>query len=153
MPVVVLDAPSSLPTPGPIAIIRPAAAPPFVLSAGLTGVRALYGTPDPDVICFVEQFGRVVFLTVTDGSMRIVDDLQPVRIASAVDHGLLLVAGWQDITAIAADGSIRWQATNLVRDDLHITRSDGDRIYYRGRDFTPPGDLPGSIDTETGERV
>jgi hypothetical protein len=136
---------------GPQALIRPAQAEPWLLVTGFTSLGALYGTADPEVICVFEQFDRLVFVNVRDPAMQAnIDDLYPVRIAAAVDEGLLLVCDWNGITAVATDG-VRWHAPDLIY-DLHVTRADGDRIYYRGTD--PVGrKTRGSVDARTGNVI
>jgi hypothetical protein len=138
---------------GPQALIRPTDADAWLLVTGFTGLGALYATPDPDLICVFEQFDRVVLVKVFDPSIQMaLDGLYPVRIAGSVNQGLLLVGDWTDITAVGLDG-VRWRSGRLVLDDLHITRSDGDRIYYRGENFDGSSELRGSLDARTGETV
>lgn len=137
---------------GPQALIRPEHADPWLLVTGFTTLGALYATADPDVICVFEQFDRVVFVNVRDpATQALIDDVYPVRIAAAIDEGLLLVCDWNGITAIGVDG-VRWRAPDLIY-DLHVTRADGDRIYFRG---TVPGEsveARGSLDAPTGDII
>jgi hypothetical protein len=132
---------------GPQALIRPAMTDPWVLVAGFATLGALYATADPEVICVFDQLHRIVFVNVANPArQRLVDDVVPVRVAASVDEGLLLVCGWSGITAFAADG-VRWRADDLAA-DIHVTRADGDRIYYRGS-----GDARGSLDARSGEVI
>ena len=134
---------------GPQALIRPAHGDPWLLTTAFAGLGALYATADPDVICVFEQFDRIVLVNVSEPTIQMtMDDVYPVRIAASVDQGLLLVCDWNGITAIGNDG-VRWRAPDLIY-DLHVTRADGDRIYFRG---THPGEsveARGSIDARTG---
>jgi hypothetical protein len=117
-----------------------------------TGLGALYATADPNVLCVFEQFDRVVFVNVEDPSIQMaIDDVYPVRIAGSVDQGLLLVSDWSGITAIGVDG-VRWRAPNLTN-DIHVTRADGKRIYFRGTDSGESNETRGTIDARTGEVI
>lgn len=149
MPVVEVSGGPTLPTPSPVAIIRPVGAEPWVLAAGFSGVGALYGAPDPAQVCVVDRYDRVVFVNVRTRDQQDQGVRHPVHVAAAVDYGLLLIAEADAITAIGADG-IRWRAAGLVGADLHITRSDGERVYFRGVGFGYIGQLRGSLDTRTG---
>ncbi len=135
---------------GPQALIRPGDATPWLLVTGFTTLGALYATADPDVLCVFEQFSRVTFVDVRDPAVQMtVDDLYPVRVAGAVDEGLLLVLDWSGITAIGADG-VRWRQPDLAY-DIHVTRSDGDRIYFRGGNLEVGAEIRGSLDARTGD--
>ncbi|HEY1530527.1 MAG TPA: hypothetical protein VGF80_06910 [Galbitalea sp.] len=149
MPIREIRGESSLPTPAPVAIIRPSGAEPWVLSAGFNGVGGLYGTPSPDHLCVVALPDRVVWVEARTGN-HIDLGLTPVRVAGNVDHGLLLIGDWHGITAIGADG-IRWESAIPEVEDLHITRSDGDRIYYRGMTWNGT-EVLGSVDSATGDQ-
>ena len=135
---------------GPQALIRPEQADPWLLVTGFTNLGALYATADPDVICVFEQFDRIVFVSVSEPTIQMtMDDVYPVRIAASVDQGLFLVCDWNGITAIGV-GGVRWRAPDLIY-DLHVTRADGDRIYFRG---TAPGEsveAHGALDARTGD--
>jgi hypothetical protein len=134
---------------GPQALIHPALAEPWLLVTAFTGLGALYATADPEILCVFEQFERVVFVNVEEPSMQLaLDDIYPVRIAASVDQGLLLVSDWSGITAIGVDG-VRWRAPNLTY-DIHITRADGERIYFRGTDPGESSETRGSLDARTG---
>jgi hypothetical protein len=100
----------------------------------------------------VERFDRVVLANTRTRQQRDQGIRNPVHVAAAHDHGLLLIAEASSITAIGADG-IRWTSTALVGDDLHITRSDGDRIYFRGFDLNGVDQVRGSLDAATGEII
>jgi hypothetical protein len=150
MPIVEVAGGSHLPTPGPVAIIHPTDGEPFVLSVGFSGIGELFASPDPDTLCVVERYGRVVLVNVQTREQRDQGTLDPVHIAASNDHGLLLVAAPNSITALAVDG-IRWAARGLVSDDLHITRSDGDRIYFRGLGSNYIDEVRGSLDAQSGE--
>jgi hypothetical protein len=152
LPVVEIGPARALPTPSPVAVIRPTDGESWVLSTAFAGLGGVYGTPRADVLCLVEQFHRVVLINVTRPVEQTEIDAHPVRIAASVDEGLLLVAGWAAITAVGPEG-IRWRSADLVLDDLHITRSDGGRIYYRGESFDGSGELRGSVDAHTGEVI
>jgi hypothetical protein len=136
---------------GPQALIRPVDADPWLLVTAFQGLGALYATGDPDVICVFEQFDRLVFVNVNDPGAQVLADVHPVRVAASVDEGLLLVCDLTGITAIAPDG-IHWRSDRLVADDLHITRSDGARIYYRGVG-TGGTEVRGSLDARTGDVI
>jgi hypothetical protein len=137
---------------GPQALIHPAHAEPWLLVTAFTGLGALYATADPDVLCVFEQFDRLVFVTVEDPAIQVViDDVYPVRIAGSVDQGLLLVSDWSGLTAIGVDG-VRWRAPNLAY-DIHVMRSDGERIYFRGSDPGGSSETRGSLDARTGEVI
>jgi hypothetical protein len=137
---------------GPQALIRPHSGDPWLLVTAFTSLAALYGFSDPELICVFEQFERVVLVNVGDPSIqRTIDEAYPVRIAAAVDEGLLLVCDWTGITAVGIDG-VRWRAPDLGY-DVHVTRADGDRVYYRG---SPPGGATvtrGSLDARTGRVI
>ena len=152
MPIVEIDGGPTLPTAAPIAIIRPNNGDPWVLSAGFFDLGQLYGSPDPNALCVVERYDRVVFVDVK--THRQIDQgvVYPVHVAAALDHGLLLIADSDSIIALGPDGP-RWTAKSLVLDDLHITRSDGDRIYFRGFDVNGVDQLRGSLDARTGEVI
>jgi len=149
MPIHELATGRILPTPGPVAIIRPTGGEPWVLAAGFIGVAGLYGTPDPSRLCAFERFGRVVLVDIRNPADQVELAVHPVRIAAHVDRGLLLVCDWQSVTAIGAEG-IRWKSAELVRDDLHITRARGDRIDYWGNSYSGVGAVRGSLDARTG---
>ena len=137
---------------GPQALISPRDASPWLLVTGFTGLGALYATADPDVLCVFEQFSRLTFVDARDPRIQTTqDDMYPVRIAAATGVGLFLVLDWDGITAIGNDG-VRWRRTGLVY-DIHVTRSDGDRIYYRGGNVHVAGDIRGSLDARTGEII
>jgi hypothetical protein len=123
-----------------------------VLSAGFFGLGQLFGSPDPDELCVVERFDRVVLANTRTRQQRDQGIRNPVHVAAALDHRLLLIAEASSITAIGVDG-IRWTSTALVGDDLHITRSDGDRIYFRGFDLNGVDQVRGSLDAATGEVI
>jgi hypothetical protein len=150
MPIVELAGGSTLPTPSPVAIIRPDKGEPWVLSAGFFGLGQLYGSPNSDELCVVERHSRVVFVNVKTHGQTDQWIGYPVHVSAALDHGLLLVAESNSITAIRA-GGVCWVATAVVGADLHITRSDGDRIYFRGFDVNGVNQLRGSLDASTGE--
>jgi hypothetical protein len=152
MPVVELSGGASLPTPGPVAVLHPAVGEPWVLSVGFSGLCQLFGSPDPDTICVVERFARFAMINVHTREQREQVGVSPVHVAAAPEFGLLLVAGHTSITAIGLDG-IRWTAGGLVDEDIHITRSDGDRVYFRGLTFDGESvrEVRGSIDARTGE--
>ncbi len=152
MPIHELAGGRSVPTPGPVAIIRPTEGEPWVLAAGFAGVAGLYGTPDPFRFCAFERFGRVVLVDIRNPSDQVELAIYPVRISASIDQGLLLVCDWQSVTAIGAEG-IRWKSAELVSDDLHITRARGDRIDYRGNNHSVVGAVTGSLDARTGEVV
>jgi hypothetical protein len=152
MPVIELTGGPTLPTAGPVAIIRPTGGEPWVLSAGFFGLGQLFATPDPESICVVERFDRVVLVNTRTLEQRDEGIHYPVHVAAALDYGLLLVAESNSMTAIGADG-IRWRSEALLGDDLHITRSDGDRIYFRGFGLTSVDEVRGSLDTLTGEVI
>ena len=134
---------------GPQALVRPVDAAPWLLVSGFTALGALYATSDPNVLCVFEQFGWVTFVDVRrPENQRTWDDVYPVRIAAATDAGVLLVLDWAGITAIGADG-VRWRQSDLAY-DIHVTRSDGDRIYYRGGNLDIGAEVRGSLDARTG---
>jgi hypothetical protein len=130
----------------PQALVRPGGnTGPWLLVTEFATLGALYATPDPDVICVFDQLRRLVFVNVQSPSQQtMAEGIAPVRMAASVDQGLLLVCEWAGITAFGSDG-VRWRAPDLVA-DLHITRADGDRIYYRGA-----GESRGWLDARTGE--
>jgi hypothetical protein len=152
MPIIELIDGQTLPTAAPVAIIRPSDGEPWVLATGLTGVGEFVGTPDPDLFCIAERYGRVIWVNAHTREQFDQGELHPVHVAAAVDQGLLLIAGSTSITALGVDG-LRWEARGLVGEDVHITRSDGDRVYFRGLDFDGDGvrEARGSLDARTGE--
>ena len=137
---------------GPQALITPRDTPPWRLVTGFMGLGALYATAHAHVLCVFEQFSHVTFVDVRDPAVQMTpDDLYPVRIAGAVEQGVLLVLDWAGITAIGADG-VRWRQSDLAY-DIHVTRSDGDRIYYRGGNLGVGPEIRGSLDAQTGEVI
>jgi hypothetical protein len=149
MPVVELISGPTLPTPAPVATIRSAHGREWVLSAGFTGIGDIFGSPDPDSFCVVERYGRVIWMNAETLDQRDQGRFDPVHVAAAADYGLLLLAGPNSIAAIGTDG-VRWTASNLVAEDLHITRSDGRWVYYRGLGFNSVDEIRGSLDVRTG---
>jgi hypothetical protein len=152
MPVIELAGGPTLPTPGPVAIIRPADGEPWVLSVAFAGLGQLCASPDPDAFCVFERHGRVAFVNTRTHRQTDLGIANPVHVAAALDHELLLIAELDSITAIGADG-IRWTSPVLVGVDLHITRSDGDRIYFRCFDVNGIDQVRGSLDAATGEVI
>jgi hypothetical protein len=150
MPVVVLDQPSTLPTPGPIAIIRPSDGEPWALSASVVGVVELYATADPQVVCVAEQFEELYLVDVRDPGSAVRLGVPPVRVRAAIDHGLLLVTDFTRIHAVGPTG-IAWRSEELVTDDLKITRADGDVINFRGLGGDYEIEVRGVVDARTGE--
>jgi hypothetical protein len=128
----------------PQALVRPVGAEPWLLVTEFGTLGALYATADPDVICVFDQLRRLVFVDVANPTRQtLAIGIAPVRMAASNDQGLLLVCDWAGIAAFGAEG-VRWRATELVA-DLHVTRADGDRIYYRGA-----GETRGVLDARTG---
>jgi len=150
MPVVVLDQPSTFPTPGPIAIIRPSDGEPWVLSAGVVGVTEIYATADPEVLCVAKRFEELYLVNVRDVGAVVRLGMRPVRITAALDHGLLLVTNFSHITAVGPTGIV-WRSEDVVYDDLKITRADGDMINFRGLGGDSEPEVRGVVDARTGE--
>jgi hypothetical protein len=154
MPIVELPRSGTLPTPCPIAIIRPLALEPFVLSAAFIELGSLYATPDPHRICVLGRFDRVVLVDTTNPDSQEILSFSPVGVASALDEQLLLIHDEASVTALGVDG-ILWTSGKVVADDLHIRRTDNGRIVCRGWDIRDgvEGAVEVTLDARTGEII
>jgi hypothetical protein len=137
---------------GPQALIRPSTGEPWYLVTSFAHFGELFASPDPHRICVFEQFERAVLVDTRRPERQTPLDVYPVRIASSVEHGLLLICSWIDITALASDG-IRWRTKRLVLDDLHIERVRGDQIECRGAALGSATPARMTIDARTGEVI
>lgn len=138
---------------GPIALVTPNSAEPWVLSAGFQFVAAIYGTPHPDKFCVVEQFAPPVMVSASRPLERLELDVRPVRIASNLEHALLLFGEWTGVKAYGREGR-RWDSGPLFDDDLKIVSSRGDHIVCEGTlDPYKPGAARIILDARTGEVV
>jgi hypothetical protein len=154
MPIVVVGASGGLPTPAPIAIVRPQDAEPFVLAAAFVEVGGLYATADPRRICVFERYAEAVLVdTVHPDDQRILT-LHPVGVFAALDEQLLLVHGETSVTAVGIDG-IKWESDDLFADDLHIRRTDNGRIVCRGWNYNVSSTAPVEVtlDARTGKVI
>jgi hypothetical protein len=154
MPIAEVKRGGSLPTAGPVAIIRPVALDPFVLSAAFIELGTLYATPDPHKICVFGRFDRVVLVDTTNPDNQEVLPLFPVGVASALDEQLLLIHDEASVTALGVDGIV-WTSRDVVADDLHIRRTDNGRIVCRGWDVRDgvEGTVEVTLDARTGEII
>jgi hypothetical protein len=154
MPVVEIGQAGHLPTPAPIAIIRPIGGEAFVLAAALFELGSLYATPDPALICVFERFQGVVLVDTTQPQNQKALAVYPVGIAAARDEDLLIINGWSSITAVGRDG-VAWESDRLFDDDLHIRRTDNGRIVCRGWNFSVSSTEPVEVtlDARTGELI
>ena len=137
---------------GPQALIRPKIREPWLLAADLPELGSLYGSSDPDAICLVSRFDRAVLIDTEKPSLQTTIHDYPVSVASVLDHGLLLIADYWAITAYDSWG-LRWESKQLVADDLHIRRTDGDWIVCRGAGTNPAHPLEITVDARTGEVI
>jgi hypothetical protein len=137
---------------GPQALIRPTTGEPWYLVASLAQFGELYATPDPYRVCLFEQYERAVLIDTRSPEIQEELSVYPVRIVSAVEHGILLVCSWTDLTAVGIEG-IRWRSVRLVADDLHVERVRGDRIECRGYAIGSAAPARLTLDARTGEVI
>jgi hypothetical protein len=136
---------------GPVAIMRPMDAAPWLLSATFGHPGAIYATPAPDILCVMEQFTFVTLIDVRTPSAQTRLDVSAVRVSAALDEQLLLLAGWSAVTAWAPEG-IRW-VSNDVLDDIHIRRTDNGRIVCTGMRAGVVGEAEVTLDAATGRVI
>jgi hypothetical protein len=146
-----IDSPGSSLVGGPQALITPTTGDPWYLTASLAHFGELYATPDPHRICLFEQFERAVLIDTRQPQLQETLDVYRVRVSSSVDHGILLISSWTDLTAVGIEG-VRWSARDLVMDDLHVERVNGDRIQCRGYRGSAV-QIRLTVDARTGEVV
>jgi hypothetical protein len=135
---------------GPQALIEPLSGEPWLLRAGFSGLGALYGHPNPSIICLFERYARVTLINTQDPGQQALIDEQPVSVASAVDEQLLLIGGWAHVTAYDSEGP-KWTSAPLFDDDLHIRRTDNGRIVCRGHRPESLAPVEVTLDARTGE--
>jgi hypothetical protein len=137
---------------GPQALIRPALREPWLLVAGFPELGSLYASADPGALCMVSRFDRAVLINTEEPSVQTLIHDNPVSVASSLDHGLLLIADFWTISAFDSTG-LRWQSKQLVEDDLHIRRTDGDWIVCRGAGVDPAHPVEVTVDARTGDVI
>jgi hypothetical protein len=152
MPLVVVGASGGLPTPAPVAIVRPKDGEPFVLAAAFVEFGALYASAHPLRLCLFERFDKAVLFDVTDPDDQVDLVSQPVGVAAALDEQLLLINDERSVTAIGVDG-IQWTSPDLFTDDLHIRRTDNARIVCRGWNYWEKSQSEVTLDARTGEII
>ena len=144
--------PGDLRSVGPQALIEPMSGEPWLLRAGFSELGALYGHPDPSIICLFERHVRVTLINTLEPNQQILIDDQPVSIASVIDEQLLLVGGWAHVAAYGTDG-LNWTSAQLFDDDLHIRRTDNGRIVCRGLRAGNLVPVEVTLDARTGEVI
>jgi hypothetical protein len=151
MRVVVVGSNAGVPSPAPVAIIRPTDADPFVLAASFVEHGALYASADPRRLCVFERFDDAILIDTTNPSDQKSVSTHAVGVFAALDEQLLLVHDEVSVTAIGAAG-VAWQSAPIVTDDLHIRRADNGRIVCRGWNYklssTQPVEV--TLDAATG---
>jgi hypothetical protein len=116
---------------------------------GLTSLRGIYATPQPDVFLAVVD-GAGLFVRATDPSSAWPLGVMVTQVyGSALPRPVLLISRGISLVAMDADG-ILWQTPRLCWDDLTIERIEGNEVHCSG-DFLPPA--PFVLDLSTGERL
>jgi hypothetical protein len=121
----------------PLAVIRPIDAEPWLLSASIAEWGALYGSPNPHEIYFLDRFLALIRADVRRPTEYLEIDTLPIHISASVQQGLLLVAGQFDLDAFDEDG-LRWRSERLFLDDLQVVRTFRDRIVCSGSSMAGP---------------
>jgi hypothetical protein len=158
MPIVVVGSGErgALPTPGPVAVIKPAGGQPFALSTAFREFGGLNATPDPNVICIFRRFQGISLVDVRRPEGVTHHFLNGVLgVAAALDENLLLIHDEGEVRAFAADGP-RWTSERLMDDELRIRRTDNRRIVCRGWKYLQPSgieEIEVTLDAATGKLI
>ncbi len=136
-------------------LVRPATGGSFLVTCAL-GFRdpslptGVFACPAPRAMLAVA--GGYAYLADTAAPERCVHlPLRPVtRVFSAVEHGLLLLAGFHTVAAVGAEGLL-WETAKLSWEGLQLGVIHDGILHGTGWNMHTDRDIPFTIDLRTGQ--
>ena len=112
----------------------------------------LWSTPTPDTLLAVA--GGYGYLVPT-GAPEATTHLHPRPITAvlpAPEAGLILLAGFHDVTAVGSAGTL-WQTARLTWEGITLGEVRGGQLHGTGWNMQSDRDIPFTVDLQTGQHT
>lgn len=110
----------------------------------------IWACPAPDDLLVVAG-GYGYLIHTTDPAHCEFLPIRPITaVLPAPEDGLLLLAGFNDVLALGADG-VRWQTSRLSWEGITLREVRGGRLHGDGWDMFTDREVPFTVDLRTGE--
>jgi len=136
-------------------LVKPASGGTFLATCAL-GFRdkslpsGVFACPAPDdMLAVAGGYAYLVNTTTPDHCVHL--PLRPVtKIVSAVDEGLVLLAGFHTVAAVGATGLL-WETAKLSWEGITLSEIRDGRLFGEGWNMHTNREVPFSVDLRTGE--